>query len=267
MATEIQPVPPVPEPPDFPSLSDRRTGTYNAKAYAWALYYASTFVQRLAAVLANILNNATVAHERATVANAAAATADAQANLAMGYRNTATNAAGTATTQAGIASEAAATAVTARGQAVSAAEQAHDDAQGVFEALQALEQGPVASVNGKGGVVVLTATDIGATPKPSLTPAGIALAGGAMDCNAGDYFTETVNGSRTFSFTNIPAGAYFCSLEILHTSGTFTLPAGSVWSGGTIPTFQTNKRHVLDFQRSQIGSGGWLVTARTGFAP
>lgn len=90
---------------------------------------------------------------------------------------------------------------------------------------------------------------------------GVALAGGAIDCGKGTYFTETVNGARTLAFTNVPTGAYACVVEINHVSGSITLPAGSVWVAGAPPTLNTLKRHLLYFQRALTGTGGWIVSA------
>lgn len=249
--TDIVSPPTIDAMPPAPQPTDTRE-QFNAKAFPHAAAQQTLVTQVNAANVATH-QNAVATNERAVAANGSAQAAQAAAEAAVPA-----SAAAVAAAQA---------AVPAAAQATAAAQSAQENRAYIEGLLPALEDGPVLSVNNKSGVVSLAATDVGATPAPHLTPAGIALAGGPMNCQAGDYFTETVNGSRAFAFTNIPAGAYFCSLEILHTSGTFTLPAGSVWSGGTVPTFQTNKRHVLDFQRSQIGSGGWLVTARTGFAP
>lgn len=120
---------------------------------------------------------------------------------------------------------------------------------------------------------VRTAT--GAAGAPTYSPwrrvalqndVAIALAGGPMDCAKGDYFTETVSAARMLAFANIPAAPYACTLEINHTAGAITLPAGSVWVGGTAPTLATGKRHLLYFQRAQTGSGGWIVSALPGSA-
>lgn len=91
------------------------------------------------------------------------------------------------------------------------------------------------------------------------TPA-IALAGGAMDCSKGTYFTETIGANRTLAFSNIPDGAYACVLEVYHTGGVITLPAGSVWVAGASPTLSTPRRHLFFFQRAFTGSGGWIVS-------
>lgn len=91
--------------------------------------------------------------------------------------------------------------------------------------------------------------------------APVALAGGAIDCSKGTYFTETVSANRTLAFANVPTGAYAGVLEIYHTGGTITLPAGSVWVSATAPTLNTSRRHLLLFQRAITGSGGWIFSA------
>ena len=95
-------------------------------------------------------------------------------------------------------------------------------------------------------------------------PAVVTATGGVMDCALGDYFSLTVSGATTLSFTNIPSGSYACVLEINHTAGSITLPAGSVWAG-TAPTLATGKRHLIFFQRAQIGTAGWYASALAGY--
>ena len=93
----------------------------------------------------------------------------------------------------------------------------------------------------------------------------VALAGGAIDCSKGNYFTETVAGARTLAFSNVPAAAYSCVLEIAHTSGAITLPAGTVLANGGTLTLTTGKRHLLFFQRAQLGTAGWYASVLPGF--
>lgn len=93
----------------------------------------------------------------------------------------------------------------------------------------------------------------------------VPLAGGDIDCAKGNYFTETVNGARTLAFSNAPAGAYSCVLEINHVSGTLTMPAGTVWAG-PVPTLATGKRHLIFFQRAQLGTAGWYASALAGYS-
>ncbi|GEM_PF-3654070 len=125
-------VPAAPEPPPFPTLADRRTNTYNRKAYDWALYYAGEFVTRIMALIRSVKSNADAAHERAVSAGASAATATAM-------RNEAVPAAATATEKAGVATEAAGTATAMRGQAVAAAGQAVPAAEAALEAKGATQ--------------------------------------------------------------------------------------------------------------------------------
>ena len=94
----------------------------------------------------------------------------------------------------------------------------------------------------------------------------IPATGGVMNCLLGDYFTLTVDGSVTLSFTNTPTKAYSCVLEILHNSGAIAVPSNCVWANGKVPEFVTGKRHLLYFQRAHTGSGGWIMSALEGSA-
>jgi hypothetical protein len=91
----------------------------------------------------------------------------------------------------------------------------------------------------------------------------VAIAASDVDCSLGNYFTKTVNGATTFSFSNAPAAkAYSFTLEITHTSGTITWPASVKWPADTAPTLNTGKTHVLVFVTDDGGSrwrGGSLV--------
>ncbi len=92
----------------------------------------------------------------------------------------------------------------------------------------------------------------------------VPAASGVMDCSLGNYFTATVSANTTLSFANIPAGAYSCVLEVRHTAGTITFPAGTVWSGAA-PTLSPG-RHLFFFQRAQLGTAGWYASALPGYS-
>lgn len=158
----------------------------------------------------------------------------------------------------------------------------------------------VASLNGRAGNVTLTSTDVGlnnvnntadsvkaVASAAKLTtartingvsfdgqanisipgnPTVVATSGGVMNCAAGDSFTITVSANTTLSFSNIPSGAYACVLEVVHTSGAITFPAGTVWVGEVTPTLATGKRHLFFFQRAKLGTASWYASALTGFA-
>ena len=69
-----------------------------------------------------------------------------------------------------------------------------------------------------------------------------------IDCSTGNYFTKTINGNSTFTFSNPPASrAFSFTLELTHTSGTPTWPAAVKWNGDTPPTLNTGKTHLLMF--------------------
>ncbi len=120
--------------PQFPQLSERRLGTYNSKAYAFANHMSSVFMAELGLLVTSAYDNAMWAQDRAAAAQAQAVIATAQADLAMGYRNTANNAASTATTKRDEAVNAASTATTKRNEAVDAAAAAVPAAQTATQA-------------------------------------------------------------------------------------------------------------------------------------
>lgn len=68
-----------------------------------------------------------------------------------------------------------------------------------------------------------------------------------MDLSAGRFFTKTINGNSTFTFSNIPSGAVQWELELTHTSGSITLPASVKWDEDTAPTFTAGRTHQLLF--------------------
>ena len=129
-------------------------------------------------------------------------------------------------------------------------------------------------VSTSGAMFSRGATGIGGSPTFSPWRRGalhddvvVPLAGGDIDCAKGNYFTETVAANRELAFTNVPAGAYACVVEVNHTAGTITLPAGTVFSNGSAPTFTPGKRHLLFFQRAKLGTAGWYFSTLANYAP
>lgn len=113
----------------------------------------------------------------------------------------------------GAVGEAIAGALDAAGQAQAAASQAAASAGQAGQVLgqldQMLEDGPVASVNGKTGLVSLAAADVGAAPAPAAPQAGQLLV------------VEAVNGDGTFTVKcmEMPTGGGFTEMSE-------SLPAG-----------------------------------------
>lgn len=79
-----------------------------------------------------------------------------------------------------------------------------------------------------------------------------------IDCSQGTFFTKTVSGASTFTFSNVPqTRAYSFVLELTFTSGTVGWPASVQWPGGTAPTLTTGKIHLLIFVTDNGGTT-WL---------
>jgi len=76
-----------------------------------------------------------------------------------------------------------------------------------------------------------------------------------VDCSTGNYFTKTINGNSTFTFSNVPSGcAYSFTLELTHTSGTVSWPASVKFPSDTAPTLTTGKTHLFMFVTDDGGT-------------
>jgi hypothetical protein len=76
-----------------------------------------------------------------------------------------------------------------------------------------------------------------------------------VDCSTANYFTKTINGASTFTFSNPPASrAYAFALELTHTSGTITWPTSVKWPKDTAPTLTTGKTHIFIFVTDDGGT-------------
>jgi hypothetical protein len=76
-----------------------------------------------------------------------------------------------------------------------------------------------------------------------------------VDCSTANYFTKTIAGVSTFTFSNVPSsGAYSFTLELTHTSGTITWPTEVKWPADTAPTLTTGKTHLFIFVTDDGGT-------------
>lgn len=86
----------------------------------------------------------------------------------------------------------------------------------------------------------------------------VAEAVGALDIDlsTGNYFTKTINGNSTFTFSNPPASGTVGSfvLELTHTSGTVTWPSSVKFPADTAPTLTTGKTHLFFFVTDDGGT-------------
>ena len=86
-----------------------------------------------------------------------------------------------------------------------------------------------------------------------------------IDCSLGSYFTKTINGNSTFTFSNVPAGkSYAFTFELTHTSGTVTWPTTVKWPGDTAPSLTDGKTHLFVFVTDD-GGARWRGVANTNY--
>ena len=77
-----------------------------------------------------------------------------------------------------------------------------------------------------------------------------------VDCASGNYFTKTIAGVSTFTFSNAPAAgkAYAFTLELTHTSGSANWPATVKWPNDAAPSLTAGKTHLMMFVTDDSGS-------------
>ncbi len=83
-----------------------------------------------------------------------------------------------------------------------------------------------------------------------------AVSGTAVDCSTASYFTKTITGATTFTFTNVPTGvAYAFTFEVtLNGSNAITWPASVKWPADTAPTITDGKTQVFVFLTDDGGT-------------
>ena len=77
-----------------------------------------------------------------------------------------------------------------------------------------------------------------------------------IDLSTGNYFTKTISGNSTFTFSNPPASGTVGSftLELTHTSGTVAWPSSVKFNSDTAPTLTTGKTHLFFFVTDDGGT-------------
>ena len=77
-----------------------------------------------------------------------------------------------------------------------------------------------------------------------------------IDLSTGNYFTKTINGNSTFTFSNPPSSGTVGSftLELTHTSGTVTWPSSVKFPADTPPTLTAGRTHIFIFLTDDGGS-------------
>ena len=217
----------LPTPPD---PNDR--STFNTRAYPWSVAQ-QTLATEVGAVADNVFDNATDAETAAGAAETKATEASASADAAA-------------------LSEA-------------AAEDARDMAL-VYAGLAGAAAGLPALAGHGGHIMRANSAETGVEWFDPDTSAIVAVAALNIDCSLGGYFTKTIAGNSTFTFSNAPAGlAYAFTLELTHTSGTVAWPASVRWPNGAAPALTTGKVHLFMFLTDD-GGATWRAASCVNYA-
>lgn len=92
-----------------------------------------------------------------------------------------------------------------------------------------------------------------------------AVAASDVDWSLSTYFTKTIAGNTTLTFSNVPTDrAAVIVLELTVTSGTLTLPAACKWPDDSVPNLAAGKTHLLMIC-TDSGTSRFRVAALTGF--
>ena len=77
-----------------------------------------------------------------------------------------------------------------------------------------------------------------------------------IDLSTGNYFTKTISGNSTFTFSNPPTSGTVGSftLELTHSSGTVAWPSSVKFFKDTAPTLTTGKTHLFYFVTDDGGT-------------
>ena len=83
-----------------------------------------------------------------------------------------------------------------------------------------------------------------------------AVSGTEVNCSTASYFTKTITGATTFTFTNVPSGvAYAFTFEVtLNGSNAITWPGTVKWPADTAPTITDGKTQVFVFLTDDGGT-------------
>ena len=76
-----------------------------------------------------------------------------------------------------------------------------------------------------------------------------AMGANDVDCSAGNYFTKTITGATTFTFSNVPTGvAYSFTMEVtLNGNNSITWPTSVKWNGDAAPSITDAKTQLFMF--------------------
>ena len=84
----------------------------------------------------------------------------------------------------------------------------------------------------------------------------VAMGANDVNCSAGSYFTKTISGATTFTFSNVPTGVEFSfTMEVtLNGSNAITWPSSVKWNADTAPTLTDGKTQLFMFVTTNGGT-------------
>ena len=84
----------------------------------------------------------------------------------------------------------------------------------------------------------------------------VAMGANDVDCSTASYFTKTITGATTFTFSNVPTGVEFSfTMEItLNGSNAITWPSSVKWNADTAPTLTDGKTQLFMFVTTNGGT-------------
>ena len=134
--------------------------------------------------------------------------------------------------------------------------QAGDNAGGYRNVIYADNNGDVRLYNISSNAEKLRTTSSGVKVTGGYTENIVAVSGTAVDCATGSYFTKTITGATTFTFTNVPSGVeYAFTFEVtLNGSNAITWPGSVKWPADTAPAITDGKTQVFVFLSDDGGT-------------
>lgn len=242
--TDIVPVPAMPEVPLYPALG---SANFNMEAYTYGSSMRGVS-QWQNAIGQACHTNALVAHERATESTSSSATAVAAKDITVAARDVAVAAKDVAVASSNTASSAALTATAGASTATTQANRAQDIAD-------SLAAGPVASFNGRGGVVNLQSGDVtgalGFTPAAAATTlAGYGITDGQQKYKQ-KHSAADVNGAPlevNAEYSLYTAGAYSRPLPANPSIGDSIVLYNlfDTWGNGLFTLTRGNPSHTIN---------------------
>jgi hypothetical protein len=84
----------------------------------------------------------------------------------------------------------------------------------------------------------------------------------AIDCSLDNYFMITISSAETFTPSNVPAGVYSMTLEIVTSAGAaITWPASVYWPTATAPTLSATGKTTLIMMVTTDGGAKWRASS------